>query len=139
MRSVLAVLSIVLIFAVLVGPVPGQDKEDPIVAAVKAGLKNPAKPFTMLVIVKVKEDAGGKFESAFAKAQVETRKEKGNRTYDLNRSAKSPAEYLVYERWQDLAALQAHMKTPHIKTLLSEIGDLLAGPPEVKVLVPVGE
>ena len=57
----------------------------------------------------------------------------------VSRFAKAPTEYLVYERWQDLAALQAHLKAPHITTLLSEIGELLAAPPDVKVLVPVSE
>lgn len=139
MRMLLPAASLVLVSAVLVGPAAAQNKENPIVAAVKANLKDPAKAFTMLVRVKVKEGESGKFEAAFAKALAATRKEKGNTTYDLNRSAKSPGEYVVYERWQNLAALQEHMKTPHITTLLTDIGDLLAGPPEVSVFIPAGE
>lgn len=131
--------SVLLAIAALVATSLAQEKEDPIEAVVKANLKDPAKPFTMFVRVTVKEGAAAKFETAFAKAMVATRKEKGNKAYDLNRSSKSPAEYIVYERWQDLAALQAHMKTPHIKALLAEIGDLLESPPEVKVFVPAGE
>ena len=118
---------------------PAQEKENPIATEVKANLKDPSKPFTMLVRVKIKDGVGSKFEAAFAKAVTATRKEKGNKAYDLNRSAKAPNEYVVYERWQDLAALQAHMKTPHITTLLAEIGDLLEGPPEVKVFLPAGK
>ncbi len=139
MRRGIAALSVMLVIVAMTGPVPGQDKEDPIEAVVRASLKDPNKPFTMLVMVKVKKGAGAKFEAAFAKALVETRKEKGNKAYDLNRSTKSPGEYIVYERWENLEILQGHMRSPHIKTLLSEIGDLLAGPPEVKVFVPVGE
>ena len=38
-----------------------------------------------------------------------------------------------------LAALEAHLKTAHIGMLLAELGDLLAGPPEVRVLLPAGD
>ncbi|MCA1706565.1 MAG: antibiotic biosynthesis monooxygenase [Actinobacteria bacterium] len=120
-------------------PVSGQEKEHPIEAEVKAALKDPAKPFTMLVFLKVKEGAGAKFEEAFGKAIGPTRKEKGNRAYDLNRSAMTPNEYLLYERWQNLAALRAHLRAPHITTLLGEVGDLLDGAPEVRVALPAAE
>lgn len=132
--------STILVVAALVSvPAPAQDKEHPIETMVKANLKDPTKPFTMLVHLKVKEGENKKFEIAFAKAVVGTRKEKGNKAYDLNRSAKSPNEYVVYERWQDLKALQEHLKAPHIATLLAEVGDLLDGPPDVKVLIPASE
>ncbi len=114
-------------------------EENPIVAAVKSQVEDSSKPFTMFVLITVKKEAGPKFETAFAKAIVETRKEKGNRTYDLNRSSKSPQKYIVYERWANLDALRVHMKTPHIKTLLTDIGDLLQEAPEVKVFLPVAE
>lgn len=120
-------------------PAAAQDKPHPIVAAVKAGLKDTSKPFTMLVHVQVKEGNGAKFEEAFTKAIAPTRKEKGCLRYDLSRDLKKPGHYLVYERWQDVDALDAHLKTKHITTLLGEIGELLAGPPEAEVLLPVGE
>ena len=129
-----------LLFAVLVliAPVRAGDEKNPILAEVKASLKEPTKPFTMIVYVKVKEGTGAKFEAAFAKARAGTRKETGNKTYEMSRSAKAPNEYIVYERWQDLSALQAHMKAPHLTAFLGEIGDMLASPPEVKVFIPTG-
>src|SRR5215203_4269343 len=81
-------------------------QENHIETEVKAALKDPTKPFIMVVRLKVKDGTGEKFEAAFAKAVVETRKEKGNRAYDLIRSAKDTNEYIVYERWEDFAALQ---------------------------------
>lgn len=139
MRYFAVFLSLPIVALALVSRAPAQDKENPILTEVKASLKDSTKPFTMLVHVKVKDGAGAKFEAAFAKAIVGTRKEKGNKVYELNRSTKAPNEYVVYERWQDLAALEAHLKTPHIVALLGELGDFLAGAPEVKVLVPAGE
>src|SRR5262245_40165944 len=134
MRYLCSTAVCLIVLLALVVQAPAQ--ENPIEKAVKAALKDPSKPFTMVVHVKIKDGAAAKFEDAFAKAIIGTRKEKGNKAYDLNRSIKSPNEYFVYERWQDFAALQAHLKTPHITTLLSEIGELLDGPPEAKAFVP---
>jgi quinol monooxygenase YgiN len=117
---------------------PGQEKANPIAAQVKASLKDPARPFTMIVRLQAKEGAADKFEAAFARAIAPTRKEKGCLAYDLNRDAKSPTQYLLYERWENLASLEAHLKSAHITTLLMELGDLLAGAPEVTVLLPAG-
>jgi (4S)-4-hydroxy-5-phosphonooxypentane-2,3-dione isomerase len=119
--------------------VAADEKPSPIVAEVKANLKDASKPFTMLVFIQVKEGAEEKFEAAFAKAIAGTRKEKGNLAYQLNRDVKKRGAYIVYERWQNLAALAAHMKTDHIATLRSETGELRVGASEVKVFVPAGE
>jgi quinol monooxygenase YgiN len=117
----------------------GEDKENPIIASVKSRLKNPDKPFTLIVCVQVKEGAGKRLEAAFAKAIAATRKEKGNLAYDLNRDTRNPSRYLVHERWKDLAALEAHLKSPHIKALLEELPKVTEGAPESQVLLPAGE
>ncbi len=109
------------------------------IASVKSRLKNPDKPFTLIVRVQVKEGADKQFEAAFTKAIPASRKEKGNLAYDLNRDTQDPSRYLVYERWKDLAALEAHLKTPHLKALLAELPKLTEGAPESQVLLPAGE
>jgi quinol monooxygenase YgiN len=134
------VVALVAVSVLFVSRAPAQEKPNPIVAKVKASLKDPTKPFTMLVHLQVKDGTGAKFEAAFAKAIKATRQEKGCLAYDLNRDAKTPTRYVVYERWQNLAALEAHLQAAHFATLMTEIGDLLAAPPDVQVvLVPVGE
>ena len=100
--------------------------ENPILTTVKATVKDPSKPFTMVVTVQVKEGAGEKFEAAFAKAIKGTREEKGCIAYDLNRDSKTAGRYMVYERWRNVSALADHLKTPHITALLGELGDLAA-------------
>ena len=114
----------------------GDEKPRPVVAKVKEVVKDGDKPFTLVVILKAKEDVGGKIETAFAKAVKPTRKEKGCLAYDLNRDPKTPGRYVVYERWQNLAALQAHLESEHIKTLLKELGEVLDGGPELRILLP---
>ena len=61
----------------LAAPAAGQDRH-PIATRVQADLKDPAKPFALVIAIKVKADAADKFEAAFARARTETRKEKVN-------------------------------------------------------------
>ena len=131
---------IVVLLLALVGPRAwSDDQPHPIAAQVKGALKDPAKPFTMLVQLKTKEGSEAKVEAAFVKAIKPTRQEKGCLAYELSRDAKTPTQYLLYERWQNLPSLEAHLKAQHITTLLAELGDLLAAPPEVRVFVPTGD
>jgi quinol monooxygenase YgiN len=137
MRCLIATAAFALLF--LVGPGLAQEKEHPFETVVKSNLTDTSKPFTILVHVKVKDEARAKFEAAFAKARVQTRKEKGNRAYDLSQSAKMPTEYVVYERWQNLEAMRRHLATEYITTLLAEVQEYFESPPGIEVLVPAGE
>src|SRR5690349_10077753 len=89
MRPLLFVMPLLAAALFWSAPAAAQDKENPILALVKSELKDAAKPFTMVVTLKVKAGAGPKLEAAFAKAVAATRKEKGNLAYELSRSAKS--------------------------------------------------
>lgn|SRR5262245_14351527 len=129
-----------LALAVLASSAATDDKDlHPIAAKVKSELKDPAKPFTMTVNLQVRDGAAERFEAAFAKALRATRKEKGCVAYDLNRNAKDTSRYIVYERWKSLADLESHLRSDHITTLLGELKDLLAGEPDVSVLLPAAE
>jgi quinol monooxygenase YgiN/quercetin dioxygenase-like cupin family protein len=44
-----------------------------------------------------------------------TRAEPGALRYDLYQSAAQPNEFMRFEEWRDLAALEAHEQTPHLK------------------------
>src|SRR4051812_7761047 len=131
-------IAIVSLLAVVLTPAATHQpqSEHPVLAQVKAGVKDPTKPFTLLVRLKVKDAQGPKFEAAFAKAGRESRREKGNVAYALSRSTKEPARYVLYERWENLAALEAHLKTQHFAALMAETGELFDGAPEVDVFVP---
>src|SRR5215471_1470646 len=86
-----------------------KDKEHPLVTVAKSSLPDVNKPFTVLVRCKVRKEEMSKFESLVAKATKETRKEKGNLAYELSRSAEG-SNYIIYERWENVAALEAHLK-----------------------------
>jgi quinol monooxygenase YgiN len=38
--------------------------------------------------------------------------------YEVNRSQEDPNEFLLYERYRDSAALEAHRETPHFKAIV---------------------
>jgi quinol monooxygenase YgiN len=113
--------------------------DDPILAAVKERVKDHDKPFTMLVMLHVKPDMRQQFETAFVAAIKETRKEKGNLRYDLNRASEEEGLYALYERWENMKALEVHLAAEHIKKLLTAIGPMLDGEPRVNIGIPVGD
>jgi len=62
------------------------------------------------------------------------RKEQGSLRYDLHtQQKKSGVQFLFYEIWKDGAALEAHLKTPHMVTFLEKTKDMLAAPLQVDV------
>src|SRR5262245_7271398 len=113
--------------------------ENPIVTLVKGKGKDPAKPFAMAVILKVKAGEEKAFEAAFAPALTATRKEPGCVAYILNRDVEKPNHYVMYESFKSIAALEEHAKTPYVEKLLSTIMPMLEEKPEVKVYTIAGE
>jgi quinol monooxygenase YgiN len=130
-------MSMLLTVAVALLAIP-QDQENPLIKMVRSSLGDETKPFTLVVRMKVKEGQEAKFEALVLKGVKETRKEKGNKTYELNRVAKGN-EYILYERWENLNALKTHLETPHFTALMGEVTALLTDAPEVRLYVPVGE
>jgi len=60
-------------------------------------------------------------------AMVEpTRAESGCVNYDLHRHAEDSSRFLLYEGWKDQEALDEHMATPHFKSMLKELDELVA-------------
>ena len=112
----------------------GQSMEDVVLSVAKKNFSDSTKPFMLVIQFKVKEGQGPKFEAAMAKAVKETRKEKGNLAYELS---KSGSTYIVYERWENLAALGAHLKTAYFKNAWAEVDPLLESEIEVALFVPV--
>ena len=118
--------------------IDASDDSATILRVLGAGLRNPAEPLSLLVRSAVEAGDVEKVEASFGKARSLTLNEPGCRAYELNRDTQNPSHYLVYERWKDLAALDAHLKTPHIKALFVELPKVTDGAPESQVLLPAG-
>ena len=110
------------------------DEENPVIKLIKSKVKDEKKPFAILVTFKVKPGNEKKFEEAFAPCLVATRKEAGCVAYYLNRDPDEPANYIMYEQFKSIAALEAHLKDKHTQTLLTTVVPMCDGDPKIKVL-----
>jgi quinol monooxygenase YgiN len=83
-----------------------------------------------------KPEHAADLEAALREMVPVTRKEPGNRRYDLFREireGKGPALHL-YEIYVDRAAFDAHLATAHFQALKAKMGDWIAEPPQIRVL-----
>ncbi|MDD5138829.1 MAG: putative quinol monooxygenase [Verrucomicrobiales bacterium] len=62
-----------------------------------------------------------------------TRREEGCINYDLHVSPEDPAKFLFHENWTGKAALDVHLKSPHIAALLPRVDELCVAFPEIKI------
>ena len=61
-----------------------------------------------------------------------TQKEDGCIHYQFYQDINDPVLFLVFEKWESTAALEAHMDTPHMAVLRTQMPDLLGGPMDVQ-------
>ena len=77
------------------------------------------------------------FEATMKALQAKVRSdEPGNKLYALHKTADVNV-YVMLERYDDQAALEAHRAAPHFKELGRKLGDYLAGRPDVQVMQEV--
>jgi quinol monooxygenase YgiN len=109
------------------------EDDHPVVALVKSKVKDPAKPFALLVTIKAKEGKEKELEAAVAPCIRATKKEAGCMAYELNRDPDDPTVYVMYEKFKSVAALSDHLKQEHTMKLLKTLETLADGGPKAKV------
>jgi quinol monooxygenase YgiN len=125
-----------LVIAGLSSAAPGAE-DHPVVALVKSKVKDPARPFALLVTIKAKSDKGKELEAAFAPCIAATKREPGCLAYELNQDPDETTVYILFEKWKDVAALQAHLQAGHTQELFKAMRPLADGQAKAKVyLVP---
>ena len=87
----------------------------------------------VLVRVEVHADNLSSLKEAMNTMERESRAEAGCQDYVFATEISAPSVMRVVERWDDMAALQFHFSTPHMATFNAAIGNLGAGPMEIKV------
>jgi quinol monooxygenase YgiN len=107
--------------------------DHPVVAMVKSKVKDPAKPFALLVTIKAKAGKEKDVEAACAPCIAATKKEPGCLAYELNRDTEHPEVYLMYEKFKSVAALADHLKQEHTQKLLKALPPLLDDEIKAKV------
>jgi quinol monooxygenase YgiN len=61
-----------------------------------------------------------------------TRKEAGCITYELLQNRVDATDFTFVEEWDDDAALDAHLASPHISNALAKVPELLAAAPDIR-------
>ncbi|GLU34151.1 putative quinol monooxygenase [Trinickia caryophylli] len=90
----------------------------------------------IIATVTPKAEHAADVEGALRHMVEVTRKEPGNRRYDLFRETRQDGGVALhlYEIYVDRAAFDAHIASAHFQAFRSKIGDWIAEPPQVRVL-----
>jgi quinol monooxygenase YgiN len=110
------------------------DEESALIKLIKSKVKDPTKPFAMVVTWKLKAGNEKKFEEAYGPALTAIRKEPGCVAYHLNRDPDEPSTYITYEQFKGVAGLEAHLKETHTQKLLETVLPMCDAEPKIKVL-----
>ena len=84
--------------------------------------------FTARLTVKAGQEQA--FERVMSIAIPKVREEPGNRAYICHRSTQDPRVFMLYEEYDDQAALEAHRA--HLREMGIDLRALLDGPPIVE-------
>jgi quinol monooxygenase YgiN len=85
----------------------------------------------------IKPGTNADFEATMKALQAKVRSdEPGNKLYALHKTAEANV-YVMLERYDDQAALEAHRAAPHFKEIGRKLGDYLAGRPDVQIMEEV--
>ena len=82
----------------------------------------------------------GQEENAYTELMTlveKTRTEAGCINYDLHRGLEDRSQFVFYENWTSMEALETHWATPHLVRLKSIAADLFVAPSEVKLFTIV--
>ena len=80
-----------------------------------------------------------KVKDAFVTMETETRKEAGCHTYAFAVDICDPTMIRIVEKWENMEALEAHMKTPHMAAFGAAVGDLAPKSMSIKCYEISGE
>ncbi|MFP5068087.1 putative quinol monooxygenase [Pseudonocardia nantongensis] len=83
----------------------------------------------LTVIARMRAKAGKEDElrAELEKLIEPTTQEAGNVSYDLHQGTDDPAVFFFYENWTSEAALEEHMRSPHLTNAVGAMGELLDG------------
>lgn len=91
----------------------------------------------VVATIPVKAEHVEAMRAALADLAEATRQESGCLAYDLYESAAEPGVFVTVERWTDQAALDAHLRSPHLAAALAAADGALSGGVAIHPLTPV--
>lgn len=88
-----------------------------------AGAEVPKDAVILTAMVKARAGEEAAVKEALLSLVGPTRKEPGCLCYNLHQSKADPTQFMFYEQWASKEALDAHGKTPHMKSLGGKLKD----------------
>ena len=89
------------------------------------------KTITLVATAQARPGKEKELRDALLGLVAATRKEAGCLNYDLHVSAQDPSKFLFHENWESQAAIDAHMKSPHVQALLPRVDELCMAFPDI--------
>ncbi len=97
-------------------------------------------PKMMIVAhVSVKPDKTKDFIAAAKEIIAKSNQEAGCTGYQLFQDPYDSTKFVFVEEYKNQAAVGAHFATEHFKSFGAKIGDLVAGPPSIKIITVAAE
>ncbi|MBU5615039.1 putative quinol monooxygenase [Geomonas azotofigens] len=81
---------------------------------------------TIVAKLTAKDDCIEAVKAEVIKMVAPTRQESGCVEYRLHQDRSNPAVFVFYENWKDQAAFEEHMNSPHFKSYVAAVADLLS-------------
>jgi quinol monooxygenase YgiN len=89
---------------------------------------------TVIARIKAKPGMEKRIQQDILGLLAPTRSEKGCITFDLFIDIKDPTVFMLYENWENQAAIDAHFEQPYVKKVLQAYEVTLAEPIAVNFL-----
>jgi quinol monooxygenase YgiN len=88
---------------------------------------------TVIVIarVKPKPETRAEFMALLEEVQAASRGDDGCLEYGYYAEITDPDSLIAVEEWRDMAALEAHLKQPHVEKLVATLPGMIAEPPRI--------
>ena len=88
-------------------------------------------PITVLATIVAAPGNEASVRDALVVLAAATRAEPDNIEYRVVAAANDVATFVTVERWRSQAAIDAHMRSPHLAAAFADVGTLLAAAPEI--------
>lgn len=96
------------------------------------------KTLTVIAIFHARPGKEAELSTALNGLLAPTRKELGCVNYDLHVAPGDPGLFMFHENWTSQAALDAHLQSPHLKSLLPRVDELCAAFPQITFWEKIG-
>ena len=86
-----------------------------------------------LVQVSIRPERRDRWLELVREKAAQTRAESGCEGFRISEDLETPNSFVLVELWASMEAQYGHFRTPEFGQLMEDLGDIIAGPPEVTI------